>query len=48
LARRVGDLALSDSGFGLAVGEDLAEVAAHRHGVHPVLIPAAQPLLGLG
>ena len=44
----VGDLALADAGLGLAVGEDLAEVAADRVGVHPHLVAVAQPLLGLG
>ena len=44
----VGDLALADPVLGLAVGEDLAEVAADRLGAHPGLVAVAQPLLGLG
>ena len=43
----VGDLALADPVLGLAVGEDLAEVAADRLGAHPGLVAVAQPLLGL-
>ena len=43
----VGDLALADPVLGLAVGEDLAEVAADRLGAHPRLVAVAQPLLGL-
>ena len=44
----VGDLALADAVLGLAVGEDLAQVAADRVGAHPGLVAVAQPLLGLG
>ena len=34
--------------IGLAVGEDLAEVAPDRLGVHPLQIAVTQPLLGAG
>ena len=40
----VWDLALADPVLGLAVGEDLAEVAADRLGAHPCLVAVAQPL----
>ena len=37
----VGDLALADAVLGLAVGEDLAEVAADGVCAHPDLVAAA-------
>jgi hypothetical protein len=43
----VGDLALPDPRLGLAVGEDLPEIAPDRLGARPRLIAMAQPLLGL-
>jgi hypothetical protein len=44
----VGRFALAHAGLGLAVGEDLAEVAADGVGAHARLIAVSQPLLGVG
>ena len=46
LGRLLGRLALAHAALGLAVGEDLAEVAPDRLGAHPLLVAVAKPLLG--